>query len=142
LRLRHFGLLSLVSVFCCAASLCAQAPASAAPGAQGPVPLLKENVRAVVVDVVVTKGEEPITGLHRQDFQVIEDGKPQAIDFFEEHTAKTLPPGALPAMPEMPPGVYTNVPPAPESDAVMPATAAVLCRNSRREVLIPILPLE
>jgi len=115
LRLRHLSLLSLVSVSCWVASLRAQ---TAASSAQAPVPLLKENVRAVIVDVVVTKGEQPIAGLHQQDFQVIEDGKPQTIDFFEEHTAKTLPPGALPAMPEMPPNVYTNVPPAPESDAV------------------------
>ena len=118
MHLRHLSLLSLLSVSCCIASLRAQTPAPAAPGAQGSVPLLKENVRAVVVDVVVTKGEQPVAGLHRQDFQVIEDGKPQTIDFFEEHTAKTLPPGALPPMPTMPPNVYTNVPPVPESDVV------------------------
>jgi VWFA-related protein len=99
-------------------SLYAQTPAPAAPGAQPPVPLLKQNVRAVVVDVVVTKSDQPISGLHQQDFQVVEDGKPQTIDFFEEHTAKTLPPGSLAPLPQMPPNVYTNVPPAPESDAV------------------------
>ena len=115
LHLRHLSLLSLASISCCVAPLCAR---TGAPGTQGPVPLLKENVRAVVVDVVVTKGEQPVAGLHQQDFQVIEDGKPQTIDFFEEHLAKTLPPGALPAMPQMPPNVYTNVPPAPESDSV------------------------
>jgi len=118
LHVRNLGLLSLVSVSCCIATLYAQTPAPAAPVAQGSVPLLKENVRAVVVDVVVTKGEQPIAGLHQQDFQVIEDGKPQAIDFFEEHTAKSLPPGALPPMPKMPPDVYTNVPPVPENDSV------------------------
>jgi VWFA-related protein len=73
----------------------------------------------VVVDVVVTKGgDEPVSALHKQDFQVLEDGKPQAIDFFEEHSARTLPPGTLVGLPEMPPNVYTNVPPAPPSDAV------------------------
>jgi VWFA-related protein len=72
----------------------------------------------VVVDVVVTKGDDAVTGLHKQDFQVLEDGKPVTVDFFEEHTAKTLPPGAAPALEKMPPNVYTNVPPAPESDSV------------------------
>jgi len=118
MRLQQFSLLSLLAVYCIVTPLEAQTPV---PGAKGPeenVPLLKEDVRAVVVDVVVTKGEQPIAGLHQQDFQVVEDGKPQKIDFFEEHTAKTLPPGVQPEMPKMPPNVYTNVPPAPESDAV------------------------
>jgi len=81
--------------------------------------VLRANARAVVVDVVVTKGnDEPVTALHKQDFTVLEDGKPVTVDYFEEHTARTLPPGAIPPLPKMPPNVYTNVPPAPESDAV------------------------
>jgi VWFA-related protein len=82
-------------------------------------PTFKTNARAVVVDVVVTKGnDEPVPALHKQDFQIIEDGKLQAIDYFEEHTAKVLPAGELPPLPKMPPNVYTNVPAAPPSDAV------------------------
>jgi VWFA-related protein len=95
--------------------LCAQS----APSGQGSVPVFKTHTQAVVVDVVVTKGNgKAVPALRKQAFQIIEDGKPQTIDYFEEHTAKTLPPGALPAVPKMPPNVYTNVPPAPESDAV------------------------
>src|SRR5208337_1700812 len=98
-------------------SLAARNHAQTAPADQGTV--LKAQARAVVVDVVVTKSNnEQVPGLHKQDFTVLEDGKPQAIDFFEEHTAKSVPPGALPPLPAMPPDVYTNVPPAPESDAV------------------------
>ncbi len=67
---------------------------------------------------MVTKGTDPVVALHKQDFQILEDGKPQTIDFFEEHAARTLPPGALVSLPKMPPNVYTNVPPAPESDSV------------------------
>jgi VWFA-related protein len=93
----------------------AQTPA----GAQGSVPVYEAHARAVVVDVVVTEGSgEAVPALHKQDFQVLEDGKPQTVDFFEEHTAKTSPADALPPLPKMPPSVYTNVPPAPESDAV------------------------
>ena len=81
-------------------------------------PTLRTTTRAVIIDVVVSKGDDPVPGLHKQDFQVFEDGKAQAIDFFEEHSAKSLPAGAIPPMPKMPPGVYTNVPPAPENDSV------------------------
>lgn len=79
-------------------------------------PTFQNTARAVIVDVVVTKNEKPILGLKKQNFEVFENGKPQTIDFFEEHTVKTLPPGAVPPLPKMPPGVYTNVPPAPEND--------------------------
>ena len=71
------------------------------------------------MDVVVTEGKgEAVIGLRKGQFQVFEDGKPQAIDFFEEHASKTLPAGSLPEPPKMPPNIYTNVPPAPLDDAV------------------------
>jgi VWFA-related protein len=73
----------------------------------------------VVVDVVVTRSDgDAITGLARQDFAITEDGVPQTIDFFEEHTGSAQTSGPPPAMPEMPAGAKTNVPPVPESDAV------------------------
>jgi VWFA-related protein len=99
----------------------AQNAAAANPASQdqGQGTVLRANARAVVVDVVVTRGnDEPVAGLHKQDFTVMEDGKPVTVDYFEEHTARALPPGAIPPLPKMPPNVYTNVPPAPESDAV------------------------
>ena len=90
-----------------------------AAGSQPQTPVYQTHARDVVVDVVVTRsGDEPVTGLRAQDFKVLEEGKPQNIDYFEEHTAKTLPAGALKPLPPMPRGVYTNVPPAPESDSV------------------------
>jgi VWFA-related protein len=114
-RFRVSGLFLLPAVIFCGMPLCAQS----APSGQGSVPVFKTHAQAVVVDVVVTKGNgKAVPALRKQAFQIIEDGKPQTIDYFEEHTAKTLPPGALPAVPKMPPNVYTNVPPAPESDAV------------------------
>ncbi len=118
---------ALLTVFC-ASSLSAQTanePQAKAPQlvrvtqAQLQLPVYKSDSRAVVIDVVVTKGQDqPVTALRKQDFTVLEDGKPVTVDFFEEHTARTLPPGALPALVKMPPNVYTNVPPAPESDSV------------------------
>jgi VWFA-related protein len=94
---------------------------AAAPvvGSQTDPPVYKTHAREVVVDVVVTQGkDEPVNGLRAKDFVVIEDGKPQKVDYFEEHSARTLPPGELKPLPPMPAGVFTNVPPAPESDAV------------------------
>jgi VWFA-related protein len=94
------------------------------PAQNNPAPadsgvVLKANTRAVAVDVVVTRGnDEPITALPRQDFQIFEDGKPQSIDFFEEHTVHNLAPGPLPQLPPMPPDVYTNVPVVPPDDAI------------------------
>jgi VWFA-related protein len=101
-------LLSLPGVF-------AQSPAPAQPE----TPTFQVSARDVIVDVVVTNDKgEPVKGLKASDFQVLEDGKPQKVDFFEGHNTKTLPPGAFAPLPQMPPNVYTNVPPAPPSDAV------------------------
>ena len=81
-------------------------------------PLIKTTSREVVVDVVVTKGNgDAVPGLSKQDFEVSEDGKPQTVDFFQEHSGNA-PPGTPPEMPAMPAGMHTNVPPAPLSDAV------------------------
>lgn len=82
------------------------------------VPVIKANARDVVVDVVVTKDGKSAVGLKKGDFEIEEDGKPQALDFFEEHQAKTMPPDGIPAPVKMPPNVYTNVPPAPADEAV------------------------
>jgi VWFA-related protein len=108
-----------IIIFCCASLSTAQAP-PAADRLQSPqTPLIRTNTREVIVDVVVTddKGNQ-VTGLPQADFEILEDKKPQRVDFFEEHAARTLPPGALQPLPRMPPNVFTNVPPAPESDAV------------------------
>jgi len=105
---------STVLVLCSTAVLCAQSISSAPDSGL----VLKTRAHEVVVDLVVTKGSEPAPGLHKQDFQVFEDGKPQSIDFFEEHSARSLPASAVATPPQMPPNVYTNVPPAPQSDAV------------------------
>ena len=98
-------------------------PPSAAPeqaSAASQPPTFTSTTRNVVVDVVVRKGNgQPVLGLQQQDFHVDENGTPQTINFFEEHT-----PGAQvnaatpPQMPPMPPGALTNVPPAPPGDAV------------------------
>jgi VWFA-related protein len=78
--------------------------------------LLKAYARTVVVDVVVTdQKQQPALGLSKQRFEVLEDGKPQAVDYFEEHTAV---PAQKIEEPKLPANLYTNLPTAPVSDAV------------------------
>jgi len=80
------------------------------------IPTIKTQVRRVLVDVVVTNDAgDPVAGLQAQDFEVQEDGKPQAITSFEEHH------GAEPTqikLPPMPPHVYTNFPVVQTADVV------------------------
>lgn len=79
-------------------------------------PVLKTTTRAVVVDVVVTGGSgTSVGGLDRRDFSILEDGKPQAIDFFEEHAAATAPAVTLP---QLPANVYSNEPAVAPNEAV------------------------
>ncbi len=70
----------------------------------------RANVRVVLVDVVVTdRNDQPITGLHQQDFQLAEDGQPQTLASFEEHAGlPDVPALALEA--KLPPNVFSNRP--------------------------------
>jgi VWFA-related protein len=64
--------------------------------------------RTVVEDVVVTdKSGRPVPGLRKEDFQVFENGKPQAITFFEPNLT-AMEPAAEPSIP--PPNTFTNAP--------------------------------
>jgi VWFA-related protein len=77
--------------------------------------VFKTSARIVVIDVVVTgKNHRPLTGLHQQDFQVVEDGHPQAVQYFEEHGAQTTQLNA----PDLPPNVFTNLPRVTQGDSV------------------------
>ncbi len=98
-----------VSIF----QLPAQGNSNSAPKNE---PVLKTTTRAVVVDVVVTGGSgTSVSGLGQRDFSILEDGKPQAIDFFEEHSATTAPAVTLP---QLPPHVYSNEPAVAPNEAV------------------------
>jgi VWFA-related protein len=97
-----------------------RAPAQTAVKADSDAPAatLKLNVRTVLVDVVVTdKAGHAVPGLQKGDFQVEEDGKAQAISFFEPNfgaadAADAEKPAALP------PGTFTNVPTVVPNDSV------------------------
>jgi VWFA-related protein len=84
------------------------------------VPTLHAGTQLVVVDVVVTdKNHKPIHGLKESDFTLTEENVPQTIKHFEEHTALTPADATkFPAVPAMPPGVFTNYAPQPVNGAV------------------------
>ena len=94
-------------------------PATENAASSANIPVFRTTARQVLVDVVVgKKNGDPVPDLPKSDFFVNENGKPQAIDFFEEHSAAASSPVAQPIMPPMPPGAVTNVPAAPPSAAL------------------------
>jgi VWFA-related protein len=94
-------------------------PAIANPASSPDIPVFRTAARQVLVDVVVgKKNGAPVSGLPKSDFSIEEDGKPQSIDFFEEHSASASVPVEQRAMPPMPPGAVTNIPAAPPSAAL------------------------
>jgi VWFA-related protein len=110
---RQYRTLGPVFLLLAVPSIQAQAPQSQTPNSASTI---KSEVRLVLVDVVITQGKgEPVVGLHREDLQVSEDGLPQTISFFEEHTGGRISPVALP--PE-PPDVYTNYPTIKTTDSI------------------------
>ncbi|MGC2637972.1 MAG: VWA domain-containing protein [Acidobacteriaceae bacterium] len=72
--------------------------------------------RLVVVDVVVRQNGQAHCGLDQQDFEVRENGHPQAIQSFEAHCASGDRASAAPA--QLPPDTYTDVPIGNPSDAI------------------------
>jgi VWFA-related protein len=100
---------------------------TASPTAQpvaGGGSVFQANARIVVLDVVVSgKNRRPLTGLHKQDFVLSEDGHPQTITFFEEHSSAQPLPANQETPPDLPPNVFTNIPRVKSGD---PVTVLVL----------------
>ncbi len=69
-----------------------QAPPRPAPD-QSPY-TFQVNTRVVLTDVTVTDGKgNPIQGLTRGDFELFDNGRPQKLSSFEEHTEQRTAPG-------------------------------------------------
>jgi VWFA-related protein len=89
------------------------------PANSADIPVFRTTARQVLVDVVVDKKNgDPVPGLAKSDFSIEEDGKAEAVDFFEEHSTSAPAPVGAPSMPPMRPGVITNAPVAPPSAAL------------------------
>lgn len=75
----------------------AVAMAQTATPASG-ITTLQVSSRIVYVDIVVHDGSgHLVRGLTQKDFQIFEDGKPQKIDYFADHTHDASPPVERPA---------------------------------------------
>ena len=104
------------------------APAACAWAQVGPVQspaqaktyTLTLGTKLMVVDVTVKdKHGNPVHGLKLSDFRLNENGKPQQIKNFDEHTALTAEEIArLPAFPKLPPGDFTNLVRTPPNAAL------------------------
>ena len=80
--------------------------------------VLKSESRAVLVDIVVTdKDGKPAKGLRPENFALAEDGHPQQIVSFEEHSSASQSENQFRFSP-LPPDLYTNIPRVKLSDAV------------------------
>jgi VWFA-related protein len=82
-----------------------QTPATSGTTATPPPEItIRSSTRLVQVSVIVRdKKGNPITGLKKEDFSILDEGKPQNIAFFSSETpAPTKPPNPLP------PNVFTN----------------------------------
>jgi VWFA-related protein len=100
-----------------ACPLMAQTAASAVN--ETPAATLKINVRTVLVDMVVLdKDNRPVPGLHKQDFQLLEDGKPQEVTFFEQSFAAGPDAANSTANRNLPPNTFSNVPPIAPNNAI------------------------
>jgi VWFA-related protein len=82
-----------------------QAPTAANSAATIPQPnVIRSATRLVQLSVIAQDGKgEPLTGLKKEDFTVLDEGKPQNIAFF---SCGTPPPAAPP--PALPPNYFTN----------------------------------
>jgi len=95
---------------------------------------IKAKSRLVVVDVVVTNDKgDPITGLEKKDFEVLEEGKTQTIANFEEHHAAPI---TQIQMPPLPPHVYTNFPLIQTADSINVILLDALNTPTRDQVYV------
>jgi len=72
-------------------------------------PVFRSTTRLVQINVVVHKHGQPVTDLKKDDFVVLDHGKPQAITFFSMDSASSL--AARPQAPApLPTDIFTNLP--------------------------------
>jgi VWFA-related protein len=97
------------------ANLWAQTAKPAAPDST-----IHVSSQLVLEDVSVTDSHNnPVHSLKPEQFRIFEDGKPQSLRDFEEHSTPTVEEASkFPPMPKLAPGVFTNYTPAPAAGAV------------------------
>jgi len=122
---RQFALLLIGTSLVLFTISSAQDRSASSPPGGGPASQDKESKTAiirgtaslVILDVVVTHNDHPVTGLQQQAFHVFEDGREQTIKTFEEHSPGREEPD-LAKPPTLPPNTYTNVPEPSTGNAI------------------------
>jgi VWFA-related protein len=91
----------------------------AASGAASQDDVIRVNTRLVEVGVVVRDKNGPLTGLMKDDFTILDNGKPQRVEVFSVSTAERS--RTKPDVPPLPAGVVSNRigKPAPVSATVI-----------------------
>lgn len=80
---------------------------------------LTVQVKRVILDVVVTDAKDnPVAGLGRDDFKVLEDGVVQPIRSFDEHAPTPASAIHQPLSLHLPPNTFTNLTLAPAGESV------------------------
>ena len=100
-----------------------------------PQPTFQAGTRLVEVDVIARTKAGPATGLTRDDFTLLDNGKPQKISLFLIKTSKTsvASPESISAPKPLPPGVVSN---RPASNGKSPKTATILLIDRRNTTQI------
>lgn len=133
-------LLSCIGLF----ALPAQSLFAQTAPAESPAANFTLNVRTAVEDVVVMdKSGHAVPGLRREDFQVFENGKPQAINFFEPNFAATetkATPSGLPAA--LPAGTFINTPAAPANNVTNVLLLDALNTRSTEQMYAQVLMVQ
>jgi VWFA-related protein len=112
----HLKLLTLL--LCANILLQAHSQQNNPPSPGSGATVLQTGTQLVVVDVVVqSKDGHPVHGLKEEMFRLTENGLPQQIRHFEEHT-NHHPATNMPAVPKLPPGTFTDYSPVPPDDTL------------------------
>src|SRR5580658_10727846 len=73
----------------------------------GQAPTFRTATKLVEVDVVARHGETPETGLTKEDFTLLDNGKPQKISFFSAQSGRVAAPPVVGVAP-LPAGEVSN----------------------------------
>ena len=102
-----------------AATRVSTAPASAPQPQAPPVTTIRAYSNLVVIDVVVNDAQgNPVHGLTKDDFTLLENNKQQMVRHFEEHSAAAAAAAEATPLPKLPAGLFTNKSQAPANGPV------------------------
>jgi VWFA-related protein len=85
-----------------------QAPQQANPPQQTAPPPVRVSTRLVQVSVIVEEHGQPVAGLEQDDFALFDQGQPQKIAFFSEHTSTVTANASAVASAPPPSDIFTN----------------------------------